>query len=117
MIDTGGHFAEYLARFLEAYRDEGLEVHAITIQNEPEYNPTSYPTCGWSAAQQRDFIGDHLGPLFRARGLGTLIWCFDHNFNNPDFPATILRDSGAAQHFGPRPGLPRPRQAGCHVRG
>jgi O-glycosyl hydrolase len=92
------HFAEYLVRFVEAYRAEGIEVHALTIQNEPEYHPESYPTCGWTAAQQRDFIRDHLGPLFRARGLRTLIWCFDHNFNNPGFPATILRDPRAAQY-------------------
>jgi len=91
-------FAEYLARFVEAYREEGIAVHAITIQNEPEYAPETYPTCRWSAAEQRDFIRDHLGPVFQARKLSTLIWCFDHNFNNPGFPATILRDSQAAQY-------------------
>lgn len=92
------HFAEYLARFVEAYRDEGLDLHALTIQNEPEYNPDTYPTCRWTAVQQRDFIRDHLGPLFHARGLSTLIWVYDHNFNHPGFPATILRDPRAAQY-------------------
>jgi glucosylceramidase len=91
-------FAEYLARFIEAYRDEGIEIHAITSQNEPEYAPETYPTCRWTAAEQRDFIRDHLGPLLKARKLPTLIWCFDHNFNNPAFPATILRDPRAAQY-------------------
>lgn len=89
-------YAEYLARFVETYRDEGIEVHAITVQNEPEYAPGTYPTCRWTAEQQRDFIRDHLGPVFKARRLATLIWCFDHNFNNPGFPATILRDPRAA---------------------
>ena len=89
-------FAEYLARFVEAYREEGIEIFALTVQNEPEYNPPTYPTCAWTAEQQRDFIRDHLGPLFRARNLETLIWCFDHNFDNPGFPATILRDPAAA---------------------
>jgi len=88
--------AEYFARFIEAYRAEGIEVHAITIQNEPEYAPETYPTCRWTAAQQRDFIRDHLAPAFRARGLSTLIWCYDHNFNHPNFPATTLEDAGAA---------------------
>ncbi len=92
------HYAEYLARFVEAYRGEGISIHAITVQNEPEYNPGAYPTCGWTAAQQRDFIRDHLGPVFRKHGLQTLIWCFDHNFNHPGYPATILRDPQAAQH-------------------
>lgn len=89
--------AEYFARFIEAYRTEGIEIHAVTIQNEPEYAPETYPTCRWTAEQQRDFIRDHLGPVFKAHGLSTRIWCYDHNFNHPNFPATILSDAGAAQ--------------------
>ena len=92
------YFAEYLARFVEAYRREGIEIDALTVQNEPEFSPEPYPSCRWTAEQQRDFIRDHLGPLFRARQIKTRIWAFDHNFNNPSFPATILRDPQAAQH-------------------
>ncbi len=90
------YFAEYLARFVEAYRREGIEIYALTVQNEPEFGPEPYPSCLWTAQQQRDFIRDHLGPLFRARQIGTLIWAYDHNFNHPGFPATILRDPQAA---------------------
>ena len=91
-------YAEYLVRFIEAYRAEGIEIHAITVQNEPEFGPGAYPSCRWTSAQQRDFIRDHLGPLFRARGITTRIWVFDHNFNNPGFPAAILRDPAAAAY-------------------
>jgi glucosylceramidase len=91
-------FARYLARFIDAYRDEGLAIHAITPQNEPGYFPPSYPTCGWTGEQQRDFIRDHLGPLFEKRGMATEIWCYDHNFNNLRFPTTILRDPAAARY-------------------
>jgi len=94
------YFAEYLARFVEAYRREGIEIHALTVQNEPEFGPEPYPSCRWTAAEQRDFVRDHLGPLFRVRGIGTAIWVFDHNFNNPGFPATILRDPQASQFVG-----------------
>lgn len=90
--------AEYFVRFLEAYRNEGLPVQAITLQNEPEYAPDTYPTCQWTAEEQRDFIRDHLGPRLKARGLDTLVWCYDHNFDHPEFPATILRDPDAARY-------------------
>jgi glucosylceramidase len=70
------------------------------VQNEPEFGPEPYPSCLWTAAEQRDFIRDHLGPLFRTRGINTAIWVFDHNFNNPGFPATILGDPQAAQFVG-----------------
>ncbi|MBM3845205.1 MAG: glycosyl hydrolase [Verrucomicrobia bacterium] len=92
------YFAEYLVRFIEAYRAEGIPIHALTIQNEPEFGPEPYPSCLWTAEQQRDFIRDHLGPLFRSRGIQTLIWGFDHNFDNPGFPATLFRDPAAAQY-------------------
>lgn len=92
-------YAEYLARFVEAYRAEGFEVIAITPQNEPEFFPDTYPTCGWTAGQQRDFIRDHLGPVFQQHGLTNKIWCYDHNFNHPDYPAVILRDPQAAAYI------------------
>jgi len=92
-------YAEYLARFVEAYQNEGIDILAITPQNEPEYFPNSYPTCGWTAIQQRDFIRDHLGPVFREHGLNTKIWCYDHNFNHPQFSTTILSDPKAGQYI------------------
>jgi O-glycosyl hydrolase len=90
--------ARYLARFVEAYEAEGIRIHALTPQNEPGYFPGSYPTCGWTASQQRDFIRDHLGPEFQRRGTPTKIWCYDHNFNNVRFPMTILSDPEAARY-------------------
>jgi len=103
----GGHldpqyyraFAEYLAHAVEAYQAEGLDIIAITPQNEPEYFPKTYPTCGWTALQQRDFIRDHLGPVWAKHQLTTKIWCYDHNFNHPNFPATILKDPETAQYI------------------
>jgi len=90
--------ARYMARFVEAYEAEGISIHAVTPQNEPGYFPNSYPTCGWTPAQQRDFIRDHLGPEFGKRAIRTKIWCYDHNFNNLRFPAAILSDPEAARY-------------------
>ncbi|MFC1793212.1 glycoside hydrolase family 30 beta sandwich domain-containing protein, partial [Planctomycetota bacterium] len=92
-------FAEYLARSVQAYQAEGFNIIAITPQNEPEYYPDTYPTCGWTVEQQRDFIRDHLGPVFERHNLAIKIWCYDHNFNHPNFPATILNDPGAAKYI------------------
>ena len=88
----------YFVRFIEAYEAAGIKVYAITPQNEPDYAPGSYPTCGWTAEQQRDFIRDHLGPAFQAKTIATKIWCYDHNFNNLRFPTTILADPDASRY-------------------
>ncbi|MHB9010131.1 MAG: glycoside hydrolase family 30 protein, partial [Limisphaerales bacterium] len=104
-------YAEYFVRFIQAYEAEGIPIHAVTVQNEPgvdrarEKDPKwHYPSCRWTAEQERDFIRDHLGPAFRRHGLKTRIWCYDHNYNvkptvdDPglDYPRTILRDPAAA---------------------
>ena len=91
-------YALYLLKFVQAYEAEGVPIHAITVQNEPQHTDHRYPTTRWSAVQQRDFIRDHLGPLFKQHQARTQIWCWDHNWNKVDFPATILADPLAAQY-------------------
>ena len=91
-------YARYLLAFLRAYEAEGLPIHALTLQNEPRMVDPDYPTTRWSGEEQRDFIRDHLGPLFEREGVSTRIWCWDHNWNNLKFPTTILADPDAARY-------------------
>lgn len=90
-------FARYLLKYVQAYAAEGIPIHALTVQNEPQHQDPAYPTTIWTAAAQRDFIRDHLGPLFAQQHVPTLIWCWDHNWNQPGFPRTILSDPAAAR--------------------
>ena len=95
------HFAaygEYLARFVKAYEAEGIPIRAVTPQNEPDCKNPKYPTCHWTGKEQRDFIRDHLGPVFKAQGILAGIWCWDHNFNLLSFPRAILNDPQCASY-------------------
>jgi beta-glucosidase len=94
-------YAEYLVRYLQAYKAEGIDIHAITVQNEPHHNWYLMPTCWWDPENERDFIKLHLGPKIEKAGLTTRIWCFDHNwgFLKPyNYPFKILCDSAAARY-------------------
>ncbi len=91
-------FAEYLLKFIQAYEAEGVPIYAITVQNEPRMSDKNYPTTLWTGEEERDFIRDHLGPLFRQNNVKTLIWCWDHNWNKPEFPRTVLSDPQAAHY-------------------
>ena len=90
--------AKYLLKFIQAYEAEGIPIYAITVQNEPHMESKDYPTTFWAGEEQRDFIRDHLGPLLKENNVKTLIWCWDHNWNEPDFPRAILSDPQAAQY-------------------
>ncbi|MDQ1257823.1 MAG: hypothetical protein QG656_2429 [Candidatus Hydrogenedentes bacterium] len=93
-----GVYAQYLAKFVKAYEAEGIPIHALTLQNEPGMVHKDYPTSLWNGDKQRDFIKNHLGPVFKEQGIAAKIWCFDHNFNNLKFPQAVLSDPDAAQY-------------------
>jgi glucosylceramidase len=91
-------FANYLVKFLQAYQAAGVPVSLISPQNEPEYSPSNYPGSTFTSAQEADFIADNLGPAIQSAGLSTKILDYDHNWNDPSFPETVLGDSAAAQY-------------------
>jgi glucosylceramidase len=66
-------YARYFLNFVREYRAAGLCIDQVHVQNEPN-SDQKFPSCLWSGAQFRDFIRDHLGPVFRAAGEATEIW-------------------------------------------
>ncbi|WP_460822717.1 glycoside hydrolase family 30 protein [Lysobacter olei] len=91
-------FARYLVQFTEAYADAGIPIFALTVQNEPDYEPSDYPGMRLSAAQRARLIGRHLGPLLAQRGSSTQIFDWDHNWDKPEHPLEVLRDPVAARY-------------------
>jgi len=74
-------YALYLLKFVEAYRAHGVNVAAITVQNEPQNRtPAGYPGTDMPAIQEEKVIED-LGPMLRAAGLRTQILAYDHNWS------------------------------------
>jgi len=91
-------FANYLVKFIQAYDAAGVPISLITPQNEPEYSPSNYPGSTLTSTQEANLIANNLGPAIRSAGLSTGILDYDHNWNDPGFPETVLGDSAAAQY-------------------
>lgn len=87
-------YAQYFVKYIQAMQAEGISITAVTPQNEP-LNPANNPSLSMTAAQQADFIKNHLGPAFVAAGLTTRIIVYDHNCDRPDYPLSILGDAAA----------------------
>ena len=67
-------YARYFGRFIDAYRDQGIEIGMVMPQNE--FNSAQvFPSCTWTPQGLAKFLS-HLGPQMRDRGveifLGTL---------------------------------------------
>lgn len=98
-------YAKYFVKYIQAMKNEGIRIDAITIQNEP-LHPGNNPSLLMLAPQQAEFIKNHLGPAFQAAKIDTKIIIYDHNADRPDYPITVLNDpdakkfvDGSAFHF------------------
>ena len=91
-------FAQYFVKFIRAYAAEGVTVAAITVQNEPNFEPADYPGMRLEARARARVIGDHVGPALAAAGLQTEIWDWDHNWDVPQSPLTVLADTVAPRY-------------------
>ena len=88
-------FSNYFVRFIRAYGAAGVPIYAITIQNEPNFEPENYPGMHLDAKARAEIIGNHLGPSFARGGIKTLIWDWDHNWDLPQQPLVVLADPTA----------------------
>lgn len=90
-------YARYFVKYIGAMAAEGIVIDAITTQNEP-LHPGNNPSMLMYAADQANFIKNHLGPLFQASGIKTKIIIYDHNADRPDYPISIMNDPEAKKY-------------------
>lgn len=110
---TGGHlnpkyyedYGTYFAKWVQAFKDNGIDIYAVTPQNEPlnEGNSASM-YMGWE--EQRDFVKTGLGPKLEEASLGNVkIYAFDHNYNydgksdQMQYPLKIYEDPEASKYL------------------
>ena len=108
-------FAAYLVKFLLAYRRAGITVQYLTLQNEPRYLPKNYPGMRMSAREQRRLLVQDVLPALGAAHLSTRVLLYDHNWDHPEYPDTVLASpvvadsplvAGIAWHgYGGTPGV------------
>lgn len=91
-------FADYFRRFIQAYAAEGVPMFAVTMQNEPAYEPNDYPGMRLDSTARAEVIGKHVGPLFAGAGIQALILDWDHNWDVPRQPLAVLGDATARQY-------------------
>ncbi len=76
------YYSRYFLKFLEAYQSEGVNIDAVTIQNEVDAEQDGHmPACLWAQEEEMEFVRQHLGPALRQAGRNTKIWVLDHNYN------------------------------------
>lgn len=72
-------YADYFVRYIEAYKEQGITIHAVTLQNEPQFDAARYP-CMRLTVEDESKLATILGRKLVERGLRTQIFAHDHNW-------------------------------------
>jgi glucuronoarabinoxylan endo-1,4-beta-xylanase len=62
------NYAGNLVDFVDWCTAKGIELTALSPQNEPDYRFQGHESMDWTAAELYGFVSDHLRPLLDARG-------------------------------------------------
>ena len=90
-------WALYFSRYIEAYREEGVEIWGVTIENEPLGNGGQWESMTYTPESMRDFLKDHLGPQFERDAIDAKILIYDQNRDEvEEWTDVILSDPVAA---------------------
>lgn len=94
-VEDYGSFARYLTRYVQGMAREGIPIHALTVQNEPGFEPADYPGMLLPARARAALIGNDLGPIFAKAGIKIRILDYDHNWDHAESPLAVLNDPKA----------------------
>ncbi len=72
-------YADYFVKYIQAYAAEGVNIDAVTLQNEPQFDAAAYPCMRMTVDDQIGLVCA-LGPKLKAAGLETEIFVHDHNW-------------------------------------
>jgi glucosylceramidase len=85
-------FANYFVKYLQAYKTAGVTVNYITLQNEPLNNTTAYPSMYMDGPTELTVLRDYVLPALTTANLSTGVFVYDHNWDTPSYPQTVLSD-------------------------
>ena len=87
-------YAKYFLRYVQSFESNGLPIFAVSLQNEPLYEPYSYPGMRMEATNQARFAV-LVGQQFESNGIATKILAYDHNWDRFEYPMTVLSNGTA----------------------
>ena len=71
-------WADYLVKYIEDYKKQGINIDFMTIQNEPDATQW-WESCRYTAEEESDLLVNYLFPTFTKNSLNTKFLIWDHN--------------------------------------
>lgn len=88
-------YALYFSKFIEAYKNEGIDIFAVMPQNE--FNSAQvFPSCTWTAKALANFVGKYLGPAMEKQGVDVMFGTMERA--NAMLVDTLLTDEHSKKY-------------------
>ena len=93
-------YADYIIKYLDAYKKEGIDIWGLTPVNEPHGNSGQWESMHFTPETQNDFIKNHLGPKLQASDHSDVnVLIYDQNRDGLEhWTDVILGDPETAQY-------------------
>jgi glucosylceramidase len=94
-------WALFFSKYLTAYKNEGIEIWGVSVENEPLGNGNNWESMHYSPEEMVDFVKNHLGPKFDADGQDVKILAYDQNRGEEliEWAKVIYKDEASSNYF------------------
>jgi glucosylceramidase len=72
-------WALFFSKYIKAYREEGIEIWGVTVENEPLGNDNNWESMHFTAEEMTHFVQKYLGPKLELDGHSVKILGYDQN--------------------------------------
>ncbi len=72
-------WALFFSKYMEAYRQQGIDIWAFTVENEPLGNDSNWESMLFTPQEMNDFVKTHLGPRLHRDGHAVKVLGYDQN--------------------------------------
>ncbi|MFY7651266.1 MAG: glycoside hydrolase family 30 protein, partial [Chitinophagaceae bacterium] len=96
-------WARYFEKYIKAYRQKGIDIWGITVENEPLGNDNNWESMLFSPEEMSEFVGNYLGPHLKETGLKeVVILGYDQNRGDElkKWADAMYKNPLAAKYFG-----------------
>jgi glucosylceramidase len=93
-------WAHYFSKYINAYKNEGIEIWGVTVENEPLGNGDQWESMIFTPATMSQFVKEFLGPKFEQDSISSKILIYDQNRDKVEQWATkILSDEQSSKYI------------------
>ncbi|MFO7810514.1 MAG: glycosyl hydrolase, partial [Candidatus Delongbacteria bacterium] len=93
-------YADYLVKYLDAYKAEGVNIWGLTPVNEPHGNNGQWESMKFTPESQNEFVKKYLGPKLKENGFSDVkLLIYDQNRDGIEHWTDVLfSDKGTAEY-------------------